>query len=741
MDGPGTSVVNSRIMHPMSRWSAGLARLVLGFSAFASGGAEAPTIRAIPISQRIVIDGRLDEPAWSEEASIPSVTQQEPSPGMPTPFDATRVTVLTDGERLYVGVVCPDPAPERIAIHTLQRDADQEGDDSVALVFDTFGDQRTGYLFRVNAGGARQDGLISGKDGVSLDWDGLWEARTRRDGPGWTAEISISARSLRFSRGIDSWGFNVERTVARERLTLRWASASLDSEFADLQRSGTLSGLAALRQGLGLAITPYALGRIDDSPRAVRRQEGDLGLDLSYNVTSSLGAVVTINTDFAETEVDSRQVNLTRFPLFFPEKRPFFLEGSNLFEFGSDLAPDLIPFYSRRIGLAAGRAIPIDLGAKVLGRQNRWAFAFSGVETGGAETRAGRRLAARTTYDVDDHLRLGALGTSGTPSGAGENSFGGLDALWQTSSFRGDKNLTLAAWAAQSSGKRWEEEAEGNPTGWGVRAAFPNDLWDLSASLDTYGGALDPALGFLPRPGTRKWAWGTAYQPRPSTAGPFGWVQQFYFELFANRVERLDGATESWRVFTAPWNLVTRSGEHLEANWAPQFERLREPFEIASGVVVPPGDYRFNRFRVEAQSARSRPWRVGSTVWFGDFFGGRLTQWESFIYWTFGAGTVRVELDAENDFGSLPQGDFVQRLLQAKTFYSVSPDLLASAFVQYDSESRDLGLNARIHWTFQPGRDLFVVWNRNWKRALSEGDRFTRESDQLVVKVRWTQLW
>jgi len=735
------------MLRPISRWFRWLPGLILFLPLAARTLESPPAIRANPISQRIVIDGRLDEAAWNTGVSIPSLTQQEPSPGVATPFDGTRVTILTDGERLYVGVVCPDPAPERVAIHTLQRDAEQEGDDSIALVFDTFGDHRTGYLFRVNAGGARQDGLISGKDGVSLDWDGIWEARTRRDASGWTAEILISVRSLRFGRGLDGWGFNVERTVARERLTLRWASASLDSGLADLQRAGTLSGLARLRQGLGLSVAPYALGRIDETSRTGVRQDGDLGLDLSYNLTPSLGAVVTVNTDFAETEVDSRQVNLTRFPLFFPEKRPFFLEGSNLFEFGSELAPDLIPFYSRRIGLAEGRAIPIDLGAKVLGRQDRWGFAFLGVETGsdGREARAHPLLAARTTFDVDDHLRLGALGTRGTPSGAGDNTFGGLDALWQTSSFRGDKNLTLAAWAARSTGDRPSGRTHGDrsrdDTGWGVRAFYPNDLWDLSFSLDSYGEALDPALGFLPRPGTRKWAWGTAYQPRPSAEGPFGWVRQFFFELFVTRVDRLGGATESWRVFTAPWNVETKSGEHLEANWAPQFERLSEPFEIASGVVIPPGDYRFDRYRVEAQSASSRPWRVGSTVWFGDFFGGRLTQWESFVYRTFGAGTLRVELDAENDFGSLPQGDFVQRLLQAKTFYSFSPDLLASAFVQYDSESRDLGLNARLHWTFQPGRDLFVVWNRNWKRALSESDRFTRESDRLVVKLRWSQLW
>jgi hypothetical protein len=179
----------------------------------------------------------------------------------------------------------------------------------------------------------------------------------------------------------------------------------------------------------------------------------------------------------------------------------------------------------------------------------------------------------------------------------------------------------------------------------------------------------------------------------------------------------------------------------LEANCVPQFERLEAPFEVAHGVVIPPGEYHFTRWRVEAQSSRSRPWRVGSTVWFGDFFTGRLTQWEAFLSWTFGPGRLRFELDSENHFGDLPQGDFVQRLLQWKTIYAFSPDLIASAYAQYDSQSRDLGLNARLRWTIDPGRDLFVVWNRNWIRLQEPGRSFARDTDQVVVKLRWSLLW
>jgi len=701
--------------------------------------AQEASVAAGHVVGPIVLDGALDEPAWEYAGILSNLTQQEPEPGRPTPFDGTRISILTNGDTLYFGVVCPDPEPEKIAIHTLQRDADLEGDDTIAIVLDTFGDGRTGYLFRINAGGARQDGLLSGKEDASLDWDGLWEARVRRTAEGWTAEIALSARSLRFRPGLAHWGFNAERYVARERLTLRWQGASLDARLEDLQRAGALTGVGGLRQGLGLAAVPYALGRADDRRDAPETHEkGESGLDLSYNLTPELGAVVTVNTDFAETEVDTRQVNLTRFPLFFPEKRPFFLEGSNLFAFASGLEESFIPFYSRRVGLFRGRVVPIDAGLKLLGRAGPWSIAALDIATGDSSAvPAANLFAGRTTYDVGEHLRVGALLTRGDPNGRDDNAFAGLDTVWQTSSFRGDKNLSFAAWGAHSAG----DLPAGRATGWGLRIDYPNDLWDLSLNVNEYGEALDPALGFLPRPGTRQYSPGAAYQPRPREDGAFGWVRQFFFELFPTRVDRLDGTTESWRVFTAPFNVVTRSGEHLEANWAPQLERLDEPFEVAEGVVIPAGTYRFDRYRVEAQSSRSRPWRVGSTVWFGEFFGGRLTQWESFLYWTFGPGRLRVELDAENDFGHLPQGSFIQRLLQWKTFYAFSPDLIVSAFTQYDSASRDLGLNARLRWTIHPGRDLFLVWNRNWKRLLPPDETFERNADQVALKLRWTWLW
>ncbi len=710
--------------------------LVWAAAARTARAEDPPAVRAGRVETGIRLDGVLDDPAWQRAGVIPDLTQQEPRPGEPTPFH-TRVLVLVDDHTLYVGVECRDPDPSAIAVHTMQRDGNLRGDQTVALVLDTFGDRRRGYYFEVNAAGARLDGLISGSEDVSNDWDGVWDVRTRRTPDGWTAEIEIPTQTLRFTPDAESWGFNVQRRIPRDQITLRWTGATLDARLEDLRRAGRLEGVGGLRQGKGLSVSPYGLARREADLAEDHTATGsDAGLDATYNLTPDLAGVLTVNADFAETEVDTRQVNLTRFPLFFPEKRQFFLEGSNLFSFGTGLWRDFIPFFSRRIGLFEGQQVPLRTGLKVLGKVGKWDVAALDAVTGDNDlTRRTNLFAGRAAYDVTRHLTLGTILTVGDPDGVHDNVLGGVDAKWQTSTFRGDKTLVLGGWAAWSGG----DTPDGRRSGWGLLLDYPNDLWDLFFVYKDFGDGLDPALGFLPRPGTRWIQTGGAYQPRPE-GGLFDWVRQFFFELRITVVQRLGGPVESWRVFTAPFNARTESGEHLEANAAPQFEHLDAPFEIAEGVVIPPGDYPFTRFRVEGQSSRHRPWRVGTTVWFGRFFTGTLLQVSSFVNLTTLRGHLQFELQAENDTGRLPEGDFTQRLWLLKTVYALTPDAILSSFVQYDTESRNLGTNTRFRWTFRPGNDLFVVWNHGWKRPVGSRDFLTLQplSDQIVVKLRWT---
>lgn len=690
---------------------------------------DAPGV--VVASGTVVVDGDLSDAHWSR-ATPQALAQQNPEPGGETPFTTT-VRVLADTRSLYFAFECVDPQPQAIAIHTMQRDGDMEGDDFVSVVLDTFGDGRTAYLMRMNSVGARADGLVSDRS-VSLDWDGIWKGAARRTPTGWVAEMAIPAATLRF-QSAQPWRFNAERFVARVRQTLRWSGISLDATFTDLQRAGTLLWVDHLQQGLGLFARVSAVGRRDaDLAQDTQAISGKPALDVGYNLTPRLGGVITLNTDFAETEVDTRQINLTRFPLFFPEKRAFFLEGSNQYRFGGSRLPvDFIPFYSRRIGLFNRNLVPLRAGAKILGHSGKWGIAVLDVQAGaGAGAQATNLFAGRVTYDVSEHLRLGAIATNGSPDGVRDSRFGGVEAEWSTSTFRGDKNLVASAWLSMSGG----EKKDGQRTGWGAEINYPNDRWYIDASVYEFGDALDAALGFLPRPGTRKYLLNSHYQPRSLNEN--AWIRQFFYELFLRRYEDLKGNVESWRILTSPFNVESQSGVHLEANYIPQFERINEPFEVADGVTIQPGKYQFTRFRIQGQSSPSRPWRAGSIVLLGGFYDGRLTETEAFVSWTQPSGRLRIELEANNDFGRVSGGSFVQRLLQFKAAVAVTPNLVFSSYTQYDSQSRQVGLNNRLRWTIRPEAELFLVWNRDWKHPFADEDRFLSPlSDQLVVKLRW----
>src|SRR5437588_470476 len=377
------------------------------------------------------------------------------------------------------------------------RDGDQSGDDSVSIVLDTYGDRRTGYYFQINAAGARVDGLIDNPQSASLDWDGIWDARTARVKEGWSAEIMVPSRTLSFARGRDEWGLNVQRFISRGgRTWLRWSSPTLDSFLFDLSRAGILKGVGDLEQGKGIELTPYATGKSSRfygvSPRSWQASEGG---DLTWKITPQLVSVFTVNTDFAETAVDARQINLTRFPLFFPEKRAFFLEGANQYTFGLGLGQQFVPFFSRNIGLLDGAQIPLDGGVKLNGRAGKWNLAFLDVQTretvvplqvvqdlglGSNVVPGTNLLASRVSYDVNDNLRLGSIVTHGDPEGLRQNTLGGLDAVWRTSKFRGDKNLLVGGWTAGTQG----DLPPGGRTAWGFKVDYPNDLLDCQISMD-----------------------------------------------------------------------------------------------------------------------------------------------------------------------------------------------------------------------------------------------------------------
>jgi uncharacterized protein DUF5916 len=709
---------------------------IAGYTAFllASGAAAAQTngppqlrVGVLPTTG-IIVDGALDEAAWQGADVIDAFTQAEPSEGAP-PTARTMVRVLAGSKALVIGIDCADSDPSGIVSFSVRRDAVLTSEDHVRVVIGPFLDGRSGYVFAVNPSGARYDGLINpGGESDNPDWDGIWEAATARTSSGWSAEILIPIQSLSFKPGLREWHFNVERRVQRHLEIDRWASPARQYRVTQTSRGGLLTELPEFALGIGLTVRPaVTTGGGVPAPSASLDGEFQPSLDVTQRLGANLLASLTINTDFAETEVDTRRTNLTRFPLFFPEKRTFFLEGSDIFTFGLGLGQDVIPFFSRRIGLVGDEEVPIVAGGKLNGRvadTNIGALVVGTNDKENVVPVTAQMGAARVKQNIGAESWIGAIATVGDPLGRSGSWLGGADLTYATSRLRGNKNLLAGVWALATdrAGLGRDKAA------YGLTFDYPNDLWDINFVYKRIGRDFDPSLGFVPRRAVHMYRGQTNNRTRLSQ-GP---LQQLFHQFQPSLVTDLSGKWESYQVFIAPVNWRFRSGDRVEINVNPTGEQLVDPFEI-SGVIVPPGDYHWKRYRIEGGTAQKRRLYTQVTWWFGGFYNGDLDQ----IEWT-GAWNptplLTVEFTGERNIGDLATGRFTQTLVGNRIRINISPDLSISSYVQYDTDSDSVGTNTRLRWTFRPVADLFVVYNHNVRSLL---DRWQLDSNQLLVKLQY----
>jgi Domain of unknown function (DUF5916) len=696
------------------------------------GYVEPPAAVAHRAEGAIHLDGRLDEPDWKAATPIGSLTQREPVEGS-APTEPTEVLVLFDDEALYIGIVCTEPHPRSVVSTQLTRDANLDVDDQVTIVIDPFFDHRNGFFFQINPAGARSDGQISNNSQyLTREWDGIWDAAVTRAADRWTAEILIPFKTLRFKPDQTVWGFNVERQIKHLFETDRWAAARVTSWIGNLADAGQLTGLEGARQGRGLDVRPYVSGGRDTG-----NGEFTGGVDVFKNLTPNLNASVTVNTDFAETEADIRQVNLTRFPLFYPEKRTFFLEGAGVFDVaGLTDGTDLIPFFTRRIGLYGdedtGGEVPIDVGAKLVGRQSNVNIGVLDVETRDVPEVSLRRqnlFAARVSRNLFDQSWLGAIVTNGNPDGTGSNSLLGADARFGTSTFRGDKNISLDLFV-----ERTDDQHLGQDYAGGFGVSYPNDRWDLFLNWKQIGDTFQPALGFVPRVGIRTTNARVAFQPRPKRWG----IRQFFFELEPLYITNLQNRVENWRVFAAPFNVRTESGEHLEWNIIPEFEHLDAPFEIYPGVIIPMGSYQWHRYRAEMNTATKRRWVIDFAYWWGGFYDGTRKQTGLGITLKPNAHLSLAVRADRNDI-ALVEGRFATQVTTGRVDWNFTPNVSWQNLGQYDTESRLLSFQSRFRWIMKPGNDVFIVVNRGWVQ-MPDGvfeSIFDRASSKLQYTFRF----
>ncbi|HEX7964937.1 MAG TPA: DUF5916 domain-containing protein [Gammaproteobacteria bacterium] len=700
-------------------------------SAVLAADAIQPHVTVPRATAPLQLDGDLSDPAWQEAGVIEDLIQNTPFTGQPTPFH-TRVLLLRDDNHLYIGVHAVDPEPDLVQTHGLRRDGNQDVDDHITLMLNTFDDHRNAYIFRINAGGARDDAVeANGVDTADFGWDGIWEAKARRVPDGWDLEIAISTRSLQFRPDSGHWGFNVARWVPRKSLVTKWAAISPAYGAFSPQQYGILDGMQGFKAGSGFEFSPYLLVRSDQIDTGAKRAQ--VGGEVKYNFTPQLSGTLTVNTDFAQTEADAQQINLSRFSLYFPEKRQFFLDGSSLFAFNNggtygNLNGGFVAFYSRDIGLADGHTVPIDEGVKLTGRVGDLSMGVLDVDTGAFDGVADQNLfVGRFTYNLSDEWQVGTLLTRGDPSGATDAAFTGVDAAFKTDRLFGHK-FEATAWGANTGGAK----LPGLTRGWGYELTYPNYVWYGDLKVNTYGDAFDTSLGFLPRPGTKQLWEELGWFPTPPPPTP---VNYWQLDEFYNQVDDLAGHLQSYELHLSPGVSLT-DGSAFYPTLMREYENLSAPFAVDNNVTIPAGTYRFQRWRMECDSPVDTFRLVLRPTW-GQFYSGRVKDGYAQLTYAGLDGRLELGLTNESVFGDLPQGHFVQRLWQLNAAWSFDPDLSISSFVQYDTSQDQLGFNTRLHWAIAADKDLYVVWNRNWRESVLAQPGVPDVADAVIVKLSW----
>jgi len=679
------------------------------------------TAQAVRVSQPPVLDGRLTEAAWASAPAFSDFVQKEPQEGQP-PTERTEVKVLFDGQAVYFGIRCADSSPNQIVATERRRDQDLTKDDSISIVLDIFHDHRSAYLFSTNPLGTQYDALIS-EEGNELNesWDERWQVAAaivnESAEPGWSAELRIPYQILRgFKEGDQVWGLDVRRIIRRKNEWLFWQNYTRDFRFEQVSQAGHLEGLRELRTGDSLRIKPYILTHglwtEPDTPRAGAGL--DYGIeDLKYRITPSVTADLTYRPDFAQTEVDDLRLNVTRFPVFFPEKREFFLEGSGLFDFGSGVArsqSDLKLFFSRRIGLSERRSpIPLLGGGKLTGKLDKFAFgALNMVTKSTAEGPAANFVLFRVKRDLFDRSYVGAMVTSVDPRGGPYNRAYGVDA-----NFVLFQNLNLQGLVAQT---REPGVSSGNVAHY-VRGIWERDLVFAQAERFVIPEQFRPGMGWVPRRDQNKSTLDLEIRPRPDIRG----IRQLFFRTNQEYiVNRTRGVVESRRaLMDAEVNFQT--DDCLGVFYERVFERLFETFRIQPDVQIPAGDYRNRSLRINYYGNPARvmsgPRMQGACegpplfkfVREWDFYEGNRMEVD-FSPQLKLTDRVLIDVDFSLNKVKLPAGRYTETLINARVNYSFNNRWLTSTTVQYDSLAKRVNFRTRLNFIFRQGDDFFLVY-------------------------------
>jgi len=661
-----------------------------------------------------LVDGVLDETVWQHATVIDTFTQQEPAEGQPA-TERTEVLLLYDATHLYIGVRAHDSSPNGIVATEMRRDSERLlEEDNFQVILDTFNDSRSGYMFVTNPLGAKleqqvfEEGEGSGRPGapsnINRNWDGVWDVRTQRTAEGWTAEIALPVVTIRFPQvGQQAWGVNFMRNIRRKNEQVYWAPIPRVYGLTRVSLSGSMTGMTALDRGLDLRIKPFVVGggrRDRTGSRITQSRLNDLGLDVKYGVGSGLNLDVTLNTDFAQAEVDEQQVNLTRFPLFFPEKRDFFLENAGLFAVrnaGSERLADL--FFTRRIGLSEeGQPIPIAGGARLTGKVDRHNLAILNIQTEEAFGQSGENfLVARYSRDVLGRSKIGGLVVN--KEATGNSSFNRTFATDTTLALT--RSFTINSFLAKTS----TPGLSGGDMALYGRAGWLDSRWDIYGEYADVQDNFNPEVGFVPRRGIRVTTLHLERTPRPRKYHIRVMNPMFNLEYTTDQHNRLVTRRLHYMVLTR-----FDDGTFVNVVYNRHFEWLDVPFRIQRNVTIPVGAYRFGEWNLTYNSNPAR--RIYHRITYSPqtFFGGTRTDMSG-AFGVRATNRLAAELRYQRNDVDLPWGAFDVNLSILRLDLALSPRMTFRTLSQYNSLTRQLSNSVRFNVIYRPGSDFYVTYD------------------------------
>ncbi|MCG8414732.1 MAG: carbohydrate binding family 9 domain-containing protein [Pseudomonadales bacterium] len=706
---------------------------------------EAKSFRAVRVDSPPVLDGVLDDEVWQQANLVVDFHQNRPGDHA-VPSEPTELYVVYTSDALYVGARMYDSEPNLISAPTIRHGQGLPFDDRLVIILDPFNQGRAGYRFETNLNGVRHDALYTTPTQFSLNWNTIWETATSVDGNSWVAEVEIPFKSLPFDPNIDTWGFNFGRGIRRKNEEMAWVS--LDRQY-NPTIMGEMSGMEGMDQGVGLDIVPsFAAIRQRGYNPTTRDENFEPSLDAFYRLTPSLNAALTVNTDFSAVEVDNRQVNLTRFNLFFPERRDFFNNDSDLFQFGniSNIAAgnnaaggasreNARPYFSRRLGLSAsGTPVDLEYGGRISGRVGRFNIGTLAIRQGDQPgVAATDLLVSRISANILEDSRVGFILTDGDPASDLDNSVAGVDFQYINNQLPNNRRMSGTVFYQQSD----TEGLDGDDSSYGISVALPaSQGFRTRFGYKVVEENFNPAMGFVNNANIEDLTADFGYT-HFFNSGPF---QSYFGGVDMQRIELIDGGLQTEVIAYRLAELETAGRDSISLAYYANQEVVLDAFPIfrqpGNEVFIQPGSYEFDEQEVSFETGGQREFSGSFTYRTGDFFNGERVAMRGEFTWNQSRWFIASLSYDWNDI-ELPQGDFITRLSSVNTQVAFSPTLYWITLAQYDNISEEIGINTRLQWIPRAGQEGFIVLNYGLEDR-DQDNTFRTASSDLSIKFRYT---